>query len=46
MKLFLVRLLLIALLWLLLTYVIHWPEALITAFVVEYILEPLLVKWL
>jgi hypothetical protein len=44
MKLFIIRILLIALLWLLFTYVIHWGEALIIAFVGEYIFEPLIVS--
>jgi hypothetical protein len=46
MRLFIIRLLLIALLWLLFTYAIHWGEALLIAYVVEYIFEPLINQYL
>ncbi len=42
MRLFIIRALLIALLYLLFTYAVHWNEALVAAFVIEYILEPLI----
>jgi len=42
MRLFIVRLILITLLFLLFTYVIHWDLAIVWAFVVTWILEPLI----
>jgi len=42
MKLFIIRLLLIAVLFLVFNYVIHWEPALLWAFVIAYIFEPLI----
>jgi len=42
MKLFIIRLLLILVFYLLFTYAIHWEAALLAAFVVSYIFEPLI----
>jgi len=44
MKLFIIRLLLIAILFLLFTYVVKTEPALLWAFVVCYIIEPLIVS--
>jgi len=44
MKLFIIRLLLIAILFLLFTYVVKTEPALLWAFVVTYIIEPLVIS--
>jgi len=46
MKLFIIRLLLIALLYLLFAFVIHWEAAIVWAFVGEYVFEPLISQYL
>ena len=43
MKVFIIRLLLIAALYLLFRFALSWPEALLTAYVIEYILEPIII---
>lgn len=43
MKLFLLRLLIIAALFLLFNFVLLWPGALLIAFIIEYIIEPVIV---
>jgi len=44
MKLFIIRLMIIACLWLLLNFVIRRADALLIAFVLEYIIEPFIVE--
>lgn len=44
MKLFLIRFLVIGALYLLFRFALKWPEALLLSFVIEYVIEPAIVR--